>query len=236
MLVLGTDAGTDTNGGGDVWINMRIGSGSSSLSAKGAFANVFLVKEVPSDPSNPGISKRFKDPSHVSAIPICFPLLDHAIISVKASQVQEAELALCYFQSIWMGHYWLCAGLKHMHNFDPPMHANDVNPGNVLLTHKRTDTSCQINGFWKYPSCKKANSFSFRGPTVAECLWFLHYIGVSSAVSVRASFSSFPSCEPDQGECYHQLSLFAIMCGISPFSMHLRESDESPQLLLQMHK
>lgn len=31
----------------------------------------------------------------------------------------------------------LCAGLKHMHSFDPPYAHNDVKPGNVLLTHRK---------------------------------------------------------------------------------------------------
>lgn len=31
----------------------------------------------------------------------------------------------------------LCAGLKHMHNFDPPYAHNDVEPGNVLLSHRK---------------------------------------------------------------------------------------------------
>ncbi|RRT83903.1 hypothetical protein BHE74_00002461 [Ensete ventricosum] len=46
--------------------------------------------------------------------PNLLPLLDHAIIPVK-----------------------LCAGLKHMHSFDPPYAHNDVKPGNVLITHKK---------------------------------------------------------------------------------------------------
>lgn len=31
----------------------------------------------------------------------------------------------------------LCAGLQHMHNFDPPYAHNDVKPGNVLLTSRK---------------------------------------------------------------------------------------------------
>ena len=31
----------------------------------------------------------------------------------------------------------LCAGLKNMHNLDPPYAHNDVKPGNVLLTHRQ---------------------------------------------------------------------------------------------------
>lgn len=31
----------------------------------------------------------------------------------------------------------LCAGLKHMHSFDPPYAHNDVKPGNVLIKHRK---------------------------------------------------------------------------------------------------
>ena len=34
-------------------------------------------------------------------------------------------------------HLQLCAGLKHMHNLDPPYAHNDVKPGNVLITHRK---------------------------------------------------------------------------------------------------
>lgn len=30
----------------------------------------------------------------------------------------------------------LCAGLKHMHSYNPPYAHNDVKPGNVLITHR----------------------------------------------------------------------------------------------------
>lgn len=31
----------------------------------------------------------------------------------------------------------LCAGLKHMHSFDPPYAHNDIKPGNILVTHQK---------------------------------------------------------------------------------------------------
>lgn len=31
----------------------------------------------------------------------------------------------------------LCAGLKHMHTFDPPYAHNDVKPGNIMITHRK---------------------------------------------------------------------------------------------------
>ncbi|MCE0482282.1 hypothetical protein HAX54_040945 [Datura stramonium] len=51
--------------GGDVWINENRFKIIWQL-GEGGFAYVFLVKEVLSDPSNPGVSKKFKHPSHIS--------------------------------------------------------------------------------------------------------------------------------------------------------------------------
>lgn len=31
----------------------------------------------------------------------------------------------------------LCAGLKHMHSFEPAYAHNDIKPGNVLITHRK---------------------------------------------------------------------------------------------------
>lgn len=53
------------NGGGDVWINENRFRIVRQL-GEGGFAYVFLVKEVISDPSNPGVSKKFKDSCHIS--------------------------------------------------------------------------------------------------------------------------------------------------------------------------
>lgn len=50
------------NGGGDVWINENRFKIIRQL-GEGGFAYVFLVKQVLSEP---GISKKFKDPSHIS--------------------------------------------------------------------------------------------------------------------------------------------------------------------------
>ncbi|CAA3018659.1 uncharacterized protein LOC111393159 [Olea europaea var. sylvestris] len=55
------------NGGGDVWISENRFRILRQL-GEGGFAYVFLVKEVISDSSNPGISKTIKDSSHVSGV------------------------------------------------------------------------------------------------------------------------------------------------------------------------
>ncbi|KAI3454883.1 hypothetical protein Pfo_011546 [Paulownia fortunei] len=94
--------------------------------------------------------------------PNLLPLLDHAIIAVKASQDQswkhEAYLLFPvhldgtlldntkamkakkeFFSTLDVLQIFrqLCAGLKHMHSFDPPYAHNDVKPGNVLVTYRK---------------------------------------------------------------------------------------------------
>ncbi|KVH87834.1 serine/threonine-protein kinase 16-like [Cynara cardunculus var. scolymus] len=53
------------SGGADVWINDNRFKVVSQL-GEGGFAYVFLVKEVINDASGGGVSKKFKDPSHIS--------------------------------------------------------------------------------------------------------------------------------------------------------------------------
>ncbi|XP_049366119.1 uncharacterized protein LOC125830962 isoform X2 [Solanum verrucosum] len=66
------------NGGGDVWINENRFKIIRQL-GEGGFAYVFLVKEVLSDP---GISKKFKDPSHIS---------DDGTYAMKKVLIQNSE-------------------------------------------------------------------------------------------------------------------------------------------------
>ncbi|KAJ3693249.1 hypothetical protein LUZ60_008729 [Juncus effusus] len=94
--------------------------------------------------------------------PNLLPLIDHAIISVKGKEegVQNHEAYLLfpvhldgtlsdltkimqakneYFPTLTVLQIFrqLCAGLKHMHSFDPPYAHNDVRPENVLITQRK---------------------------------------------------------------------------------------------------
>ncbi|KAM3290105.1 hypothetical protein BC332_30738 [Capsicum chinense] len=274
------------NGGGDVWINENrfrilkpIGGGS--------LANLFLVKELISDPSKPGISKEFKDPSHVSdggtyamkkvliqnneqlelvkeeirisslfSHPNLLPLLDHAFISVKVSpdqsRKQEAYLLFPvhldgtlldsaktmqakkeFFSTLEVLQIFhqLCAGLKHMHNFDPPYAHNDVKPVNVLLTQRKGQAPlAKLMDFANArPARRQIRSRS-------EALELQEWASEHVSASFRA---------PELWDCPSQYdidertdvwslgcTLFAIMYGVSPFEYALEESDESPQLAI----
>ncbi|XP_075519430.1 uncharacterized protein LOC142553221 [Primulina tabacum] len=68
-------------GGGDVWINENRFRIVRKL-GEGGFAYVFLVKEVLSDPSVPGISAKIKDSSHIS---------DDGTYAVKKILIQNNE-------------------------------------------------------------------------------------------------------------------------------------------------
>ena len=52
---------------GDVWINEARFKIIRQL-GEGGFAFVFLVKEVINESSDGGVSKKFKDPSHISGM------------------------------------------------------------------------------------------------------------------------------------------------------------------------
>ncbi|KAF8365154.1 hypothetical protein HHK36_029853 [Tetracentron sinense] len=184
--------------------------------------------------------------------PNLLPLLDHAIIAAKATQegscnheayllfpvhldctlldnakVMKAKKEFFSTSDVLQIFRQLCAGLKHMHSFEPPYAHNDVKPGNVLITHKRTTTTCHIDGFWKFSASKEANSLSFGGTTIA------------------AEHCSAPFRAPELWDCPSHAdideradiwslgcSLYAIMYGVSPFEYALGESGGSLQLAI----
>ncbi|KAK8695014.1 hypothetical protein V6N13_072556 [Hibiscus sabdariffa] len=229
------------NGGGDVWINDNRFKIVRQL-GEGGFAYVYLVKEVISDSSSPfssGLAKKVKDPSHLSddgkyamkkvlihnneqldlvreeirvsslfSHPNLLPLLDHAIISVK-----------------------LCAGLKHMHNLEPPYAHNDVKPGNILLSHRK--------GIWPRailmdfgsarPARKQIRSRS-------EALQLQEWASEHCSAPFRApELWDCPSdADIDERTDIWSLgcTLYAIMYGVSPFEYALGESGGSLQLAI----
>nr|XP_009798655.1 PREDICTED: serine/threonine-protein kinase 16-like [Nicotiana sylvestris] len=274
------------NGGGDVWINENRFRILKQL-GEGGLDNVFIVKEIISDPSIPSFSKKLKDPSLVSddgtyamkkviiqnneqlelvkeeirvsslfSHPNLLPLLDHAIISVKASQDQpkkheayllfpvhldgtlldnaktmKAKKEFFSTSEVLQIFRQLCAGLKHMHNFDPPYAHNDVKPANVLLTHKKGQTPlAKLMDFGNArPARRQICSRS-------EALQLQEWASEHVAAPFRApELWDCPSqCDIDERTDIWSLgcTLFAIMYGVSPFEYAFEESDESLQLAI----
>nr|GMC50726.1 probable serine/threonine-protein kinase DDB_G0291350 [Ipomoea batatas] len=281
----GLDALYDAaNSGGDVWINENRFRIVRQL-GEGGFAYVFLVKEVLSNPSLPGVSKNFKDPSHVSddgtyamkkvliqnseqlelvreeirvsslfTHPNLLPLLDHAIINVKAAQEQswkheayllfpvhmdgtlldnattmKAKRESFSTSDVLQIFRQLCAGLEHMHSFDPPYAHNDLKPGNVLLTHRKGQPPLAI--LMDFGSARPARrQIRSRSEAVQLQEWAAEHV-------------SAPYRAPELWDCPSQsdidertdiwslgCTLYAIMYGVSPFEYALGESGGSLQL------
>ncbi|KAJ0984413.1 hypothetical protein J5N97_002769 [Dioscorea zingiberensis] len=185
--------------------------------------------------------------------PNLLPLLDHEIIAVKGvqegSKSHEAYLLFpvhldgtlldnCkamqakkeFFPTVTVLEIFrqLCAGLQHMHNFDPPYAHNDVKPGNVLITHRKGQppTAILMDFGSARPARRKISSHSealqwqqwaaehcsapFRAPELWDC-------GSNANIDERTDIWSL-GC-----------TLYAIMYGASPFEYALVESEGSLQ-------
>eukprot|EP01018_Ginkgo_biloba_P039811 Gb_41703 [translate_table: standard] len=194
-----------------------------------------------------GVSSLFNHPN-------LLPLLDHSIIAVKGPQEgtwnQEAYLLFPvhldgtlldnaqsmkakkeYFSPATVLHIFrqLCAGLKHMHSYDPPYAHNDVKPGNVLITWRKGQPPLSI-----------LMDFGSAAPAKREVR------SRSEALKVQewaAEHCSAPYRAPELWDCPSHAdidertdiwslgcTLYAIMYGMSPFEYSLGESGGSLQL------
>ncbi|KAG9156573.1 hypothetical protein Leryth_006570 [Lithospermum erythrorhizon] len=273
-------------GKGDVWINENRFRLMRKIGESG-YAYVFLVKEILSDPSDPGISKKLKDPSFASGDgtyamkklliqsneqlesvkeeirisslffhPNLLPLLDHAIIPVKGSEEQsfknEAYLLFPvqldgtladnskikkakkeFFSSsdVLQIFRQLCAGLQHMHSFDPPYAHNNIKPGNVLLKNRKGEPPLAM--LMDLGSARPARK---QIRSRAEALHWQEWASEHCSAPYRApELWDCPShADIDERTDIWSLgcTLFAIMYGSSPFEYALEESDGSLQLTI----
>ncbi|KAK8686260.1 hypothetical protein V6N13_125287 [Hibiscus sabdariffa] len=188
--------------------------------------------------------------------PNLLPLLDHAIISVKPTQegswnheayllfpvhldgtLLDNSIAMIarkdFFSASDVLHIFrkLCAGLKHMHNLEPPYAHNDVKPGNILLSHRK--------GIWPRailmdfgsarPARKQIRSRS-------EALRLQEWASEHCSAPFRApELWDCPSdADIDERTDIWSLgcTLYAIMYGVSPFEYALGESGGSLQLAI----
>ncbi|XP_075505069.1 uncharacterized protein LOC142542356 [Primulina tabacum] len=184
------------------------------------------------------------------------PLLDHAIIPVKVTQDQswknEAYLLFLvhvdgtlldnakamkvkkeFFSTsdVLQIFRQLCAGLDHMHSFDPPYAHNDIKPGNVLLTHRKGKSPIAI--LMDFGSARPARK---QIRSRSEALQLQEWASEHCSAPFRA---------PELWDCPSQAdidertdiwslgcTLFAIMYGVSPFEFALGESGGSLQLAI----
>ncbi|EPS73700.1 hypothetical protein M569_01056 [Genlisea aurea] len=272
------------NGGDDVWINGNRFRIVRQL-GEGGFAYVFLVKELLSDftagfsrkikdPAhvsddgtyamkkvliqNSEQLKIVREEIRVSSLfthPNLLPLLDHAIIAVKAPDQSWKHEAYFLFP-VHMGgtlldnsmsmrakndffptsdvlHIFrqLCAGLDHIHNLDPPYAHNNVKPGNVLLTFRKG-----------HPPLATLMDFGSARParrqirSRSEALQLQEWASEHCSAPFRApELWDCPShADIDERSDVWSLgcTLFALMYGDSPFEYVLGESGGSLQLAI----
>ncbi|KAL5974446.1 hypothetical protein ACLOJK_031111 [Asimina triloba] len=186
--------------------------------------------------------------------PNLLPLLDHAIIAVKGAQegtrnheayllfpvhldgtlldnatVMKAKKEFFSTTDVLQIFRQLCAGLKHMHSFDPPYAHNDVKPGNVLITHRRGQPPLAI-----------LMDFGSAGPAKktirsrSEALQLQEWAAEHCSAPFRApELWDCPSnADIDERTDIWSLgcTLYAIMYGESPFEHVLGETGGSLQL------
>ncbi|KAJ4791857.1 Serine/threonine-protein kinase 16 [Rhynchospora pubera] len=181
--------------------------------------------------------------------PNLLPLLDHAIISVKGKEdgIQNYEAYLLfpvhldgtlseltkimqakneYFPTITVLQIFrqLCAGLKHMHSFDPPHAHNDVRPENVLITQRKEQAPLAM--LMDFESARPARR-SIRSQSEASQLqeWAAEHC---SALYRAPELWDVPSnTDIDERTDVWSLgcTLYAIMYGKSPFDYEIDESE-----------
>lgn len=187
--------------------------------------------------------------------PNLLPLLDHAIISVKSApdgpKNHEAYLlfplhldgtlldhtkimqAKEFFPTITVLQIFrqVCAGLRLMHNFEPPYAHNDVKPGNVLITQRKGQPPVAI--LMDFGSAQPARKQICSRP---EALQLQEW---------AAEHCSAPYRPPELWDCPSGAyidertdvwslgcTLYAIMYGESPFEYAVGETEGSLQLAI----
>ncbi|PKA59132.1 CBL-interacting protein kinase 22 [Apostasia shenzhenica] len=201
---------------------------------------------------------------HVSSLfshPNLLPLLDHAIIDVKSaaqdgsrnheayllfpvhldgtlldnSKLMQAKKEMFPTMAVLQIFRQLCAGLQHMHSFDPSYAHNDVKPGNVLITHRKGHAPLAI--LMDFGSARPARrQISSRTEALQLQEW-------------AAEHCSAPYRAPELWDCPSQATidertdvwslgctLYAIMHGESPFEYAIGESGGSLQLAVMNAK
>ncbi|VAI30938.1 unnamed protein product [Triticum turgidum subsp. durum] len=210
--------GTAGVGPGAAGLAKKKGVDPSHISADGTYA---LKKVLIQNDQHLELVRQEIRVSSQFSHPNLLPLLENAIIAVKGvqdgSQNHEAYLLFPvhldgtlqdvtksmqekkeYLSTITILQIFrqLCAGLKHMHSFEPPYAHNGVKPDNVLITQRKEQPHLAI-----LMDC----SAHFRAPELWECP---------------------PHADIDERTDVWSLgcTLYAMMYGKSPFDYELDES------------
>ncbi|KAK8962700.1 3-phosphoinositide-dependent protein kinase 1 [Platanthera guangdongensis] len=258
------------NGTGDVWINenrfrimRQLGEGGVAfvyLVKEVCFEKVIIQSQEQLE--------LVREEIRVSSLfshPNLLPLLDHAIISVKGAQdgsknheayllfpvhldgtlldstkVMQSKKEFFPALTVLQLFRQLCAGLKHMHSFEPPHAHNDVKPGNVLVTHKKGQPPVAIlMDFGSARPARKQIRSRSEALQLQVCFPFNLY---NLKQEWAAEHCSAPYRAPELWDCPNQAdidertdvwslgcTLYAIMYGESPFEYAAGETGDSLQ-------
>ncbi|KAJ8560588.1 hypothetical protein K7X08_022448 [Anisodus acutangulus] len=236
------------NGGGDVWINENRFKIIRQL-GEGGFAYVFLVKEVLSDPSNPGISKKFKDPSHIS---------DDGTYAMKKLLIQNSEQLEMVREEIRVSSLFSHPNLlplldhaiisvkvsqdqscKHQACLLFPVHLDGTLLYNAkaMKAKKEFFSTSDVLQIFRQPPLAMLMDFGSAGPSRrqirsrSETLQLQH---VSAPFRAPELWDCPSQCDVDERTDIWSLgcTLYAIMYGVSPFEYALGESGGSLQLAI----
>ncbi|PPS06057.1 hypothetical protein GOBAR_AA14595 [Gossypium barbadense] len=187
--------------------------------------------------------------------PNLLPLLDHSIISVKPTQegswnheayllfpvhldgtlldnskAMTARKEFFSASDVLQIFRQLCAGLKHMHNLEPPYAHNDVKPGNVLLSHRKG--KCPLAILMDFGSTRPARK---QIRSRSEALQLQEWASEHCSAPFRAPelWDCASDADIDERTDIWSLgcTLFAIY-EVSPFEYALGESGGSLQLAI----
>ncbi|XP_074567696.1 uncharacterized protein LOC141824332 [Curcuma longa] len=186
--------------------------------------------------------------------PNLLPLLDHAIIPIKDKQggAQKHEAYLLFpvhldgtlldittamqskkefFPTITVLQIFrqLCAGLKHMHSFDPPYAHNDVKPGNVLISQIKGQLPVAI--LMDFGSaCPARKEIRSRSEALQLQEWATEHCSAPYRAPELWDCPSHADIDERTDIWSLGCTLYAIMYGSSPFEYALCESGGSLQL------
>jgi len=241
---------SEGSGGGLATQKMR---NSYHISEEGLYAlkKVFIQTEDQFE-----LVKKEIDVSSLFNHPNLLPLLDHAIISTRDAQggSENYEAYLLFpvhldgtlldnsmiMQSkkdffpptiVLQIFRQICAGLKHMHSFDPPYAHNDVKPGNVLITHRKGQPPLVILMDFgsTTPARKEIRSRS-------EALQLQEWAAEHCSAPFRApelwDCPSYTDIDERTDIWSLGCTLYAIMYAVSPFEYALGEAGGSLQLAI----
>ncbi|KAG0491904.1 hypothetical protein HPP92_004990 [Vanilla planifolia] len=191
---------------------------------------------------------------HVSSLfnhPNLLPLLDHAIITVKGAQngsmnheayllfpvhldgtllddIKSMKAKKDFFPTPTLLQIFrqICTGLNHMHIFDPPYAHNDVEPGNILITHKQGKPPIAI--LMDFGSSQPARK-QIRSHSEAQQLqaWAAEHCSALYRAPELWDCSNHADVDERTDVWSLGCTLYAMMYGESPFEYAQGESEDS---------